>query len=614
MAISLNVDKGTGLTGKVDTLAQSFLVDRPIYVTKLDLFFSKKSGNLPIGVSLRKIENDSPSANIIPNSEIALNIDDVKISANSLVATTITFPMPVFLESGEYCFALSSDTKLNQVYTASLGGQDIATQAIISKQPYTGVMFMSSNGNQWNIDQTRDVKFKLYCAKFTETNATIDLKLEDLNLDKYDIQYLDKDKFKTYDKADIIRIFHENHGFSDGRYVRLNGISGYLDKIANANNIVTVNGIPYDKLENVIFQVNNVTASGYTIGLNLTSDEKANVIGGSFPYPGAMVTTCLPYSTLVSGISEIVPLKTTVNHFIKTTNEALQVSNFEPIEFGTVSFSETQLLVDQYNRNTLMGGKESLLYRVELSTNDEYVSPIVNIPYSSLLFISPDINDPGIDDNLTVDNILIANASSNVSFTYSNTTGFINITDSAIQSNVKTLTKGAFVTISGATANNTGTFRITNIADDGSYFEIPNVETEPQGNAISILYRPMFVADEAAKGTSSKAKYITRKISLAKPSRAFNVRLTVTKPAGSDIEIYYKTQTNNESSAIFETKEFTLLEIGEIQNTLTNQYVEIESTIDGLLDFDSFVFKLVLKSNSIATYPTISDLRIIALQ
>ncbi len=614
MAISLNVDKGTGLTGKVDTLAQSFLVDRQIYVTKLDLFFSKKSGNLPIGVSLRRIENDSPSANIIPNSQVSLDIDDVKISANSLVATTITFPMPVFLESGEYCFTLASDTKLNQVYTASLGGQDIATNAIISKQPYTGVMFMSSNGNQWNIDQTRDIKFKLYRAKFTETNAIVDLKLEDLNLDKYDIEFLEKDKFKTYDKSDIVRIFHENHGFADGRYVKLNGITGSLDVLGNANSVVTINGIPFEKLDNVIFQVSNVTSSGYTIGLNLTSGEKANVVGGSFPYSGAMVTTCLPYSTLVSGISEIVPLKTTTSHYVKTTDEALQVSEFEPIEFGTVSFSETQLLVDQYNRNTLMSGKESLLYRIELSTNDEYVSPVINVPYSSLLFVSPDINDPGLDDNLTVDNILIANASSNVSFTFSNTTGFVNISDITTQSNVKTLTKGAFVTISGATANNTGTFRITNVAEDGSYFEVPNVETEPAGNAISILYRPMYIADEASKGTSSKAKYITRKISTAKPSRAFNVRMTLTKPAGSDIEIYYKTQINNESSSTFETKEYTKLDIGEIQNTLQNQFIEIESTIDGLIDFNSFVFKLVLKSNSIATYPTISDLRVIALQ
>ena len=158
-----------------------------------------------------------------------------------------------------------------------------------------------------------------------------------------------------------------------------------------------------------------------------------------------------------------------------------------------------------------------------------------------------------------------------------------------------------------------GTFRVVDVATDGNTFSIPKVVTEAAGQPITILYRPMYVADETAFGSSSKAKYITRKISLANPSTAFNVRMTVSKPSGSDIEVYFKTQNNNEA-AIFDTKEYTKLELGEIQNTLTNQFVEIESTIDGLNEFDAFVFKIVLKSSSMAKYPTVSDLRVIALQ
>lgn len=614
MSIELNADQGLGLSERLVTLAQSFLVDKTIFATKLDLFFSAKEGVIPVEVSLRKIENNEPSANILPYSHTVIEIDDIAVSANSQLATSVIFSSPVYLESGEYCFVLSSDTKGNKLYTASLGGQDIATGAIISKQPFTGVMFTSSNGRQWNVDQTKDIKFKLYCAKFTSDFAVVDFKLKNDGLDQTNITYLDKDDFRTFSGSDVIRVYHENNGFSEGMTVKLNGIAGNLDNMANANNIVTVNGIPYESLENVNFQVHNVSNYGYTITVNIDNATKANVTAGSFPYSGAAVTTCLPYSTLVSGISEITPLKTTSSHKIKTTNESLQISEFIPIEFGTVSFNDTQLLVDNINNELSMSDDESFYYRVELSTDDEYVSPIINLPASSMLFVSPDINNPSIADNLTIDNILIANVNSNVSFTFSNTTGIVSVADADVRSNVRSMIKGAFVTISGpAQANNNGTFRLTNIADDGSTFEIPNVVTEAAGSPVTILYRPMYIADETAFGSSTRAKYITRKISLANPSTAFNIRLTVSKPSGSDVEIYYKTQNNNEL-AIFNDKEYTKLDIGEIQNTLSNQYVEIESTIDGLNEFDAFVFKIALKSNSMSTYPTVSDFRVIALR
>ncbi len=614
MGIELNADQGSGLSERLVTLAQSFLVDRSIFVTKLDLFFSAKGGVLPVEVSLRKIENGEPSANILPYSHTVIEIDDINVSANSQIATTVTFSNPVYLESGEYCFALTSDVKDNKVYTASLGGQDIATSAMISKQPYTGVMFTSSNGRQYNVDQTRDVKFKLYCAKFTSDFGVVDFKLKNDGLSQVGVTYLEKENFITFAGSDVIRIYHENHGFSDGMTVKLMGIEGDLDHMANANNIVTVNGIPYDNVENVNFIVSNVTSTGYTIAVSIDDATKANVTGGSFPYSGAMVTTCVPYSTLVSGISEIVPLKTSSVHKIRTTNEALQVSDYETIEFGSVTFSETQLLVDNINKDLSMSEPESLFYRMELATSDEYVSPVITLPLSSLLFVTPSINNPSIADNLTIDNKYIANLNSNISFTFSNTAGIINVADANDRANVRMMTKGAYVTISGAaSANNNGDHRITKVSSDGSTFEVPNVVTAASGTPITIIYRPMFVADEASFGASSKANYITRKISLANPSTAFNVRLTVSKPAGSDVEVYFKTQNSNEIST-FNDKEYTKLEMGDIQDTLTNQYVEIESTIDGLNPFDAFVFKVVLKSDSIASYPTIRDLRVIALQ
>ena len=108
MSTSLRVDGGTGLSGYSDTLAQTFFVDRNLLLTKIDLFFSAKNSNLPVELTLRKIENGIPSDTPLPNSVVVVDAASINTSANANVSTAFTFPVPVKLESGQYCFTLSS--------------------------------------------------------------------------------------------------------------------------------------------------------------------------------------------------------------------------------------------------------------------------------------------------------------------------------------------------------------------------------------------------------------------------------------------------------------------------------------------------------------------------
>jgi len=107
MTTSLNGDSGIGLSEYTDTLAQSFFVDRNLLLTKVDLYFSSKDSKLPVELSIRKVENDRPSSNVITNSIVVVNAADITTSSNANIATSFTFPVPVNLESGQYCFALS---------------------------------------------------------------------------------------------------------------------------------------------------------------------------------------------------------------------------------------------------------------------------------------------------------------------------------------------------------------------------------------------------------------------------------------------------------------------------------------------------------------------------
>jgi hypothetical protein len=379
-----------------------------------------------------------------------------------------------------------------------------------------------------------------------------------------------------------------------------------------SSNVTSINGIPTPLLANTFLTVGNVTLDSYTVALSINAATVANITPGRFGGQGVLATTLLPYSAVYPSISTVTPPKTSINHKLKTTDTSFTVSNFQPVIPDTINFTDTKLLVDNKNSVESMSGAASFVYRLELKSNDPYVSPMVDLPFTSAVFVTPDINSPSTADNLTTDLVTIASANSLISFS---ATGNVSIGGSNEKANVKGMVPGAFVTITNAgTPSNNGTFRLTTVSNDGAYFNIPSSSFEPQGNAITISYRPMYISDEAASGSSSRANYITRKIDLATPATSLLVKFALSKPVNSDIEVYYKLQNGNEATS-FDTKEYTLLSgFASVKNTVEGQYVELERIVNSLASFNAFVIKIVLKSSSISSYPKVKDLRIIALE
>jgi hypothetical protein len=609
---SLNADGGTGLSGYSDTLAQSFFVDRNLLLTKIDLFFSEKHDKLPVELSVRKLENGIPSSTILPNSIVVVDSDNINISANAAVSTSFTFPVPINLESGQYCFALSSDSRKHRVYVGQIGGEDNTTGSTIFKQPYSGVMLMSTNGVNWTADQTRDIKFKIYRANVTSQAATVDLIVSKNSLKQPTLALLENNPFHAFNGQSILRVYHKNHGFVNGSVVKYDGIPGHFAYEANTSgNTVSISNIPTLLLSNTYLPVSNVVTNGYTVAIAANSYITGNITSGRFGGGGVTATTPRKFSAIYPAISSTTPPRTTINHKLKTTDTSFTVSSFESFNPDTIYFNTEKLLVDNQNASISMAGAESFVYRLELKTNDGFVSPTIDLPFSSALFITPDINSPSTADNLSTDLVTIANANTLISF---NGTGNVTIGGALEKANVKTMVPGAFVTIttSGAVTNN-GTFRLTAVSNEGASFSIPVSNANPAGNVTSIVYRPMYVSDEAASGSSTRANYVTRKIELATPATSLLVRFAVSKPAGADVEVYYKLQNGSEAIS-FDTKEYTQLTLPTIKNTVDGQFVDIEKLVDSLASFNAFVIKVVLKSTSIATYPKVKDLRIIALE
>ena len=131
-------------------LSQSFSIDKPCFVTKVDLFFSSKDSSIPFKFNIRKNKQGMPTREVLNFSEVVVQAADVQApptidSSNANVATTVTFESPVYLEVGEYSLNLGSDSRSYNVFVGTLNDTDITTTRKITQQPLIGSFFQTEN-------------------------------------------------------------------------------------------------------------------------------------------------------------------------------------------------------------------------------------------------------------------------------------------------------------------------------------------------------------------------------------------------------------------------------------------------------------------------------------
>jgi hypothetical protein len=167
-----------------DPIAQTFLVaagsDEGAFVTKLDLYFAGRHTSLGAWVELRTIDvlTGYITGSVVPYSRTYIARNDINVSTLGNVATTVTFPCPIFLQNNiEYAFVVIPEQNNPDTYlwAARLGEDDIQSGHRINEQPYIGVMFASSNNRVWEPIQDEDIKFTIYRASFSLTPGTLNI-------------------------------------------------------------------------------------------------------------------------------------------------------------------------------------------------------------------------------------------------------------------------------------------------------------------------------------------------------------------------------------------------------------------------------------------------------
>lgn len=177
-----------------DPIAQTFIIDTDlssdtdIFVSKVDLFFARKSRvGKGITVQIREVQNGYPAGQAVPFSTIHLtaaqvNAPTTDVATNALTATTVTFEAPIALKTNtEYAIAIIPDGNdpLYLVWTSKTGEKDKDTGIAIQQDTNAGVLFTSTNNKAWTPYQNENLKFKLYGSRFTSSSGSVTLTNKD---------------------------------------------------------------------------------------------------------------------------------------------------------------------------------------------------------------------------------------------------------------------------------------------------------------------------------------------------------------------------------------------------------------------------------------------------
>lgn len=596
----------------IDPLAQSFFIERPTTITKVDLFFSAKDDVLPFILHIRKNVNGFPGDFIIPFSEKAVYGADVNVSANANVATTVTFDSPIYLDTGEYSITLGSSSKNYRVWVSELDKTDIVTSTRIVEQPYIGTLYKSQNASTWSPEQLQDLKFRLYRGVFnTNVESTVELIPENI----YTRAPLGVDPLELFPSSTTMRVYHENHGLLDGGYVKISGLANAMP----LGNTTSLYGINVTSLDQVTFSVSNVTLNTYTVDIGTTPDANVSVATRFGGY-GVTASQDVQYETIYPAIAAVTPTNTTLRSQLlgTSTSYVTDASYTELIEDEEIDLEETKILAGDITKEELLSNQESLKVRVLLSSTDPYVSPILDTKQLNLTVVKNLIDNPTYSsENLSYDIVTI---SSNVQVSLSkisNSIGQFTFTDTNDKSNALALVSGTYLNLSGNNLSSGSQYRVIQVTDSGANVRVANVSgldvvAEPAGNTFVITNGRKFIAEEAPSGGSVFSKYITRQFDFVNPNTSFNFRLDIHKPAGADVKVYYKTKLVGEVD-ILANKEYEELTNITIPTALSDEFYEVEKQVDNLPQFNSILLKIIFTSTNAAKVPKISDLRLIAL-
>lgn len=385
-----------------DPLAQSFftkgIAGAGMYVTKVDVYFSKKDPIAPVFIELREMVNGYPANQRIKGSVVAMPSSAVKVSDDSRTPTTFEFDQPIWLTADkEYALVVFGDSPRYRVWISRMGEKVVDADRIVSTQPLMGSLFKSQNASTWTPFQLEDLKFRLHRAKFN-TNVSADWVYE--NEGSAHVRKVNLGTFVSTAGSKFVTVKHPNHGLQTNDKVTIKAEDG-IGQTANSPALTeSFNGMTFSSIVGTHVVKSVVDINSYQIELQnvATATGKFEDVG-RYVYISGSVNY---YATRLNAVELVVPdtqLKYTASlvsgkDFDGGQTPKTRIADFQ-MKNGDVVELQDVCLVQSVENETA----KSVTITAAAKTNNDYHSPTLSLNDNSLIVASLMLNKPQNDND-----------------------------------------------------------------------------------------------------------------------------------------------------------------------------------------------------------------------
>ena len=569
----------TSVTAQGDPLAQTFFIKKgmgrgsnSVFISKIDLYFKRKSATNGVTITLREVVNGYPSAIVLPFSKLHVAATDVNVSDDATAITEVNFDAPVRMDvEKEYAVVIEPDANDPNYlhFTSKVGGNDLTAgptqgQSVVMDWG-DGVLFTSTNNRAWSSVQDEDLKFTLYRHDFNAATGTVTL---------------------TNDDHEFLTLSNWDGRFVAGEYVYKEVSAGYTVSMIVNTSIITQSGNDF-----------NVDYAAGDYILVRSPGGQSDIFRIASVDSSTQLTTTKPTSFAVSNGTGIPVVAGAVSHYNKYNRSELHIKE-SSATLGK-PFLAGDIIIG------VASGTEGTIGSVD-NINLSYVQPLIQKANDSVT-------------NTTINGRFTDPA--NVVNTYNMPMQF--------GDNNAFTRKGVVIYSKSNNFINPKPFEINvEMSNQSNTTSTPIVDLE-----LSTLLAYQFKVTNSSATTS---KYISKMIELAESLDAedLNLYLTGYRPNNTEIKVYIRPQ-HTQDSAAFDTIDWIELELFEGVNTYSsssnlNDYREFRYKVadankdaGGVLKYTSsagtfssyrkFAIRIDLLAENIHNAPFVKDYRGIAL-
>jgi len=374
------------VSGK-NPIAQSFFVSEPhgLFLTKIGLFFKSTftatvNSQIPVSLHIRPMRDGVPvDTQIVPGSVVYKAYNQVNTSNDATSETQFVFDEPIYLSAfTDYAMCVYAESPEYEIWISQLDETILgSSSATVNRNPSVGSLFYSQNGATFTPEQTQDLKFKLYRAKFT-TGTQSTANIFNATLPR---ETLSNNPIKTVASSANVDVFFPNHGLQVNDTVSLTGataVGGFTADSLNADHTITA-----------------VDLSGFRFAMNSNADSN-EVAGGSL----VQSTKNIPYSVMYTNLATLKPAQTGMSFgFLGTKGKSFAGSNtnlydketvFAPFTPGKTMYANEPYLVcaDSIADNEIAVGAKSLEMQASFYTDNDFVSPMIDLQRCSITLVN----------------------------------------------------------------------------------------------------------------------------------------------------------------------------------------------------------------------------------